>query len=303
MNPKISIIIPTYNQASLLPRAIKSVLNQTFKDFELIIVDDGSTDDTKMIVDSFSKNDFRIKYIWQKNSGSPSKPRNTGIKHSRGMYICLLDSDDQWLAEKIEKQIKLFENSKKHLGLVSCNTLIIDEKSNKTRRYIIPRYRKTLEKLLSSNFIFGPSSVMIPKKIFDDIGLFDENFKYTDDYDMWIRISQKYNFDFVPEFLLKYYIHDSSITRTLNYLDKVNDLKYILEKNIKYYRANPKIHSIQIRTLGVLNIRAGEIRTGKEYFLKSIRMNPLSFKGYVYFFTYGSRLYNILSSIKTKLKK
>ena len=95
MLPKVSIIIPTYNRANLLPRAINSVLNQTFKDFELIIVDDGSTDNTRKVVKEFEEKDSRIKYIWQENFGGPAKPTNTGLKISKGKYIAFLDSDNE----------------------------------------------------------------------------------------------------------------------------------------------------------------------------------------------------------------
>ena len=109
MNPKVSVIIPTYNRANLLARAIKSVLNQTFQDFELIVVDDGSTDNTRKVVEEFQKKDSRIKYIFQENSGGPAKPINTGIKNSKGEYITILEDDDEFLPQKLQKQVELFE--------------------------------------------------------------------------------------------------------------------------------------------------------------------------------------------------
>ena len=106
----VSVIIPTYNRAKLLKRAIESVLNQTFQDFELIVVDDGSTDDTKEIVKSF--NNQKIIYIYQENFGGAALPKNVGIKMAQGKYIAILDSDDEWLPEKLQKQVTLFERSK-----------------------------------------------------------------------------------------------------------------------------------------------------------------------------------------------
>src|SRR4030065_2324353 len=97
---QVSVIIPTYNRANFLKKAIKSVLHQTFKDFELIVVDDGSSDNTKEIVSRFIKDGAKIKYIYQKNSGGTSNPRNVGIAHASGYYLAFLDSDDQWLPEK-----------------------------------------------------------------------------------------------------------------------------------------------------------------------------------------------------------
>ena len=107
-NPTVSVIIPTYNRAHLVGRAIKSVLNQTYRDFEIIVVDDGSTDNTKDIIKEFQKKDKRIKYIpYEKNKGG-SAARNTGIKAAKGEYIAFLDSDDEW-AYEIRKADKLFQ--------------------------------------------------------------------------------------------------------------------------------------------------------------------------------------------------
>lgn len=106
-NPKVSVIIPTYNRAHLIGRAIKSVLNQTYKDFEIIIVDDGSTDKTEEVVKDFK--DERVRYIRREKNKGGSAARNTGIKAARGEYIAFQDSDDEWLPEKLEKQMKAFE--------------------------------------------------------------------------------------------------------------------------------------------------------------------------------------------------
>ncbi len=115
MNPTVSVIIPTYNRANLVSRAIKSVLNQTYQDFEIIVVDDCSEDNTEEIVKSF--NDSRIRYIKHKKNKGGSAARNTGIKRARGKYIAFLDDDDEWLPSKLEKQIMLFEKLSKHYGV------------------------------------------------------------------------------------------------------------------------------------------------------------------------------------------
>ena len=110
MNPLVSIIIPTYNRAEYLKRALKSVFSQTFKDFEVLVMDDGSTDNTLEIVESFKEE--RIKYEWAENFGGPAAPRNRGLRFARGEYIAFLDSDDEWITDKIEKQFILLKKSK-----------------------------------------------------------------------------------------------------------------------------------------------------------------------------------------------
>ena len=112
--PKVSVIIPTYNRAHLVGRAIRSVLNQTYQDFEIIVVDDGSTDNTEEVVKSF--NDPRIRYIRHEKNRGGSAACNTGIRAARGEYIAFQDSDDEWLPEKLEKQMQVFENTPTGVG-------------------------------------------------------------------------------------------------------------------------------------------------------------------------------------------
>ncbi len=122
MSPKVSVIIPTYNRADLLPRAIDSVLNQTYRDLELIIVDDGSTDNTKEIVEKYQKKDERIKYLWEENSGGPARPYNLALKQCQGEFIAFLDSDDVWLPEKLERQINFIEKNR----IMGCMCLVFE---------------------------------------------------------------------------------------------------------------------------------------------------------------------------------
>jgi len=124
-NPTVSVIISTYNRAHLIGRAIQSVLNQTYQDFEVIVVDDGSTDNTEEIVKSF--NDPRIRYIRHEKNKGAAAARNTGIKAARGKYIAFQDSDDEWLPEKLEKQMKVFENAPPEAGVVYTDMQRINE--------------------------------------------------------------------------------------------------------------------------------------------------------------------------------
>lgn len=289
MNPKISVIIPTYNRADLLPRAINSVLNQTFQDFELIIVDDGSTDNTKQVVQEFQNKDSRIKYIWQENSGGPAGPRNIGIRHSEGEYIAFLDSDDEWLLEKLEKQLKLFKNSKKkNLGFVGCNALIVNEKTGIKKKYNTPTYHNDeifFKKLLENNFIYSVGSLMIRKEVFNNIGLYDESLTTGEDWDLILRIAQKYSFDFIPKSLFIHHFHSSaSLTNNVSVVIWDKNLRRILEKHKEYYLAHPKVYSVQLIHNGIAYILLGnDLRKGRNAFLKSIKFNPLNVKSYVYF--------------------
>ena len=307
--PKISVIIPTYNRANLLPRAIKSVLNQTFKDFELIIVDDCSTDNTKEIIKGFQKQDSRIKLIiLEKNSGAPAHPKNIGIKEAKGKFVAFLDSDDEWLPEKLNKQLVLFGKNKK-LGFVSCNAFIINKRKNKRQNkkieYRTPRSNNYFISLLETDIICSSSSVVIRKDILDEVGCFDNKIIIGEDQDMWIRISQKYDFDFVSEPLLKYYIHQNNTMKIISNLRKAKDIEYIFQKYKKYYEANSKLYSIRLRYEGTRYMLAGEREKGRKCFIKSIKKNPFNAKSYLYFLLSfgGKNFYYNLAQIKARFKK
>ena len=150
--PTVSVIIPTYNRAKLLPRAIKSVLNQTFKDFEVIIVDDGSTDNTEEVINEFQKHNKRIKYIRHEKNKGAAAARNTGIKIAQGEYIAFQDSDDEWLPNKLEKQMEIFESAPAEIGVVYTDygEWVIVEKS------IYPLSKEFRKRVIFTlNFLIG----------------------------------------------------------------------------------------------------------------------------------------------------
>jgi len=222
--------MPTYNRAHLVDRATQSVLKQTYKDFELIIVDDGSTDNTEQIIKSFE--DPRIIYIKHKKNLGGSAARNTGIKNAKGKYLAFLDSDDEWLSQKLEVQIDHFVNSPKSTGLVYSPYYVQDDSLD----IMIERGSSTAFKrgnvymfLLSGWCPSITSSVMIPKKVFKKSGLFDENLQSLQDYDFWIRIAKYYRFDFVNEFLVVNHHHLDSRIGT-NFTSRIKGLNIFIEK-------------------------------------------------------------------------
>ncbi len=229
---KVAVIIPTHNRASLLPRAIKSVLAQTHAANEIIVVDDGSTDETQNLIENKYP---QVKNIKQENNGV-SAARNTGINNSSSDWICLLDSDDSWQADKLERQAQLLRGNPDYL---ICHT-------NETwyRNGKILNQGKKHEKLGGQIFqhclplcVISPSSVMINKQVFNDVGLFDENLPACEDYDMWLRICCAYPVLFIDEALTnKYGGHEDQLSRqhwgmdrfriiALNKILKTNNLK------------------------------------------------------------------------------
>lgn len=185
--PWVSVIIPTFNRRRFLGQAIDSVLAQTYTDFELIVVDDGSTDPTPELLAAYGPS---IKVIRQPNQGV-SAARNAGIRASTGELVALLDSDDHWLPRKLERQIDLFAA---HPDAQICQTEEIWIRNGvrvnpkkKHRKHSGMIFEKTLPLCLVS-----PSAVILRRSLFDEVGLFDERLPACEDYDLWLRITWKY---------------------------------------------------------------------------------------------------------------
>ncbi|MFG1485247.1 glycosyltransferase family A protein [Halobacteriovorax sp. RZ-1] len=204
----VSVIIPTYNRAMFLARAIDSVLRQSFQDFELIVIDDGSTDNSKQTVESYS--DSRIKYFFQENRGV-SAARNLGVKKSSGKYIAFLDSDDEWKEDKLEKQLSLLDSSKHRL----CHTGELWLRDGE-----VVKQKKAHQKVGGDMFIrslkncvISPSSVLLERTLFEEMNGFNESFIVCEDYDLWLKITSLYEIAFLEEaFVIKHAGHDDQLS-------------------------------------------------------------------------------------------
>jgi len=151
-NPNVSVIVATYNRANFIDRAIKSILNQIYQDFEIIIVDDGSSDNTEEIIKGYK--DKRIIYIKHKKNQGISTARNTGIKRAKGEYIAFLDSDDEWFPEKLERQVVLLQNESSEVGVVYSDLRYIDENGKDMNKLLNPRKEGYIYKdLLGENCV------------------------------------------------------------------------------------------------------------------------------------------------------
>jgi len=286
MNPKVSVIIPTYNRANLLARAIKSVLNQTFQDFELIIVDDGSTDNTKEVVEEFQKKDSRIKYIFQENSGGPAKPINTGIKNSRGEYIAILESDDEWLPEKLEKQAEILDRFP-NVGLVSCYAFKIFSNGKKTI-YKAPfsgiLKKEDWKKYWQLWGILSFSTILMRRESVEKVGLLDENLKIAADVDFYLRFIKQFDFYFIPIPLINYYQIEESQSRKEFWIRWIPEYHYLLEKHEKDFNICPKGKSKILRYLGSCYLLQQKPSIARQYLLKAILGNPFHLRLYFQFF-------------------
>ncbi|MBD2363320.1 glycosyltransferase [Anabaena minutissima FACHB-250] len=223
--PKVSVIIPAYNAINYLPETIKCLFNQTFDDFEVIIVDDGSSDGTAEWVSQIK--DSRVKLVSQQNQGS-SGARNTGIKHSQCEFIAFMDADDFWQPTKLEKQIRVLE-SNPEIGLVYNWVAYINEKSEPTGRIVKPDAEGYIwDKFTARNLIECGSVPMIRSQCFEQVGVFDASIDAAPDWDMWLRIAAVYPCALIREPLVSYRQH--SHNKSKNYPQLIHDFRTIFEK-------------------------------------------------------------------------
>ena len=231
---RISVVIPTYNRTRMVKETIDSVLYQTFQDFELIIIDNFSSDDTELMVSSY--HDQRIRYFKNQNNGLVSVNRNYGIKKAQGEYIAFLDDDDLWLPEKLEKQVKLMD-SNKELGLVYSDCYIMDNSGSlQEKTYFSSRtpVRGVALKGLLRNNTIAILTATVKKEALDKVGGFSTKYIIAQDYDLWLRIAEYYPIDFVEQPLAKYRLHQESISikrHILNYKEDLQIRGYWLKKN------------------------------------------------------------------------
>ena len=304
--PKISIIIPTYNSEHFIDRTIQSVINQTYKDWELIIVDDLSKDNTRVKLEEWKKSDNRIHLIFlEKNSGSPALPKNMGIENAKGKYVAFLDHDDEWLQEKLEKQYKLFEQSKNEkLGLVYCFINIINKNKKTILKYKKNYRENVIKEIVNSNFIITSSCVMTRTDVLKKVGTFDNKFKIPDDWDMWMRMAETgYEFDFVPEYLINYIIHGKNSSIESKKLDIKNDFLMMYNKHEKY------INRYALKTTGDYYYKIGEYKKSRLWYIKYIfsingnlkdKIKALAFISLTFFPKLEDKFRSIFYSIKNQ---
>lgn len=225
--PTVSVIIPTYNRALYLCEAIDSVINQTYNDVEIIVIDDGSTDDTQQRLKQYKD---AIKYIYQSNSGS-AIARNRGILSSTGKYIAFLDSDDLWYPTKLEKQVRILDKNE-DIGFVYCdyakghNTV---EGQKGHLETLSPPSGYIFNHLVDANYICTPS-VIIRRSVFPNSGFFDPTLLRSQDYDLWLRLAYCCKCYFISEVLTLVREHSERITKDLNkaiYVCSVRELQII----------------------------------------------------------------------------
>jgi glycosyltransferase involved in cell wall biosynthesis len=278
--PAVSIIIPTYNRAEYLEEAIRSVLTQTFRDFEIIVVDDGSTDNTPDVIKKFSSRE--IKYIFQENRGAGAA-RNAGVLGSSGRLVAFLDADDIWLPFKLETQIQALTDHPQ-ARVVYCDMFFFGAvNGNYPETYFRslkwpPPEGRVMEKMAAKSFGI-PSTLLVYREVFEQTGLFDETLPHCDDYDMLLRLADCFEFAVVPVPLVKYRLHPEQISK--------NEEAVLIEHIAVFHKALklPEVQGQISQTIqrrladthfqyAVLLVRHGRRREGLKQVMLSARTDP-----------------------------
>ena len=229
MSVKVSIILPTYNGAKNIEKAIRSVIDQSFKDWELLIIDDGSTDNIKTVLIPFIKEESRILYIKNESNLGIQKSLNLGLSFAKGEYIARIDDDDEWIdKDKLKKQVEFLDLNPDYV-LVGTGTIAVVETGEKVCEYRLPEKDENIRKEILFKNCFIHSSVMFRKEIVLDVGGYDENesFKHIEDYHLWLLLGQKGKMANLPDLMVNFMIGNHGISSN-NKLDQLKkDIRLI----------------------------------------------------------------------------
>ncbi len=279
---RVSVLIPAYNVSKFLPKALESILSQTFLDFEIIVVDDGSVDNTKNIVERYTKRyGEKIRYIYQANRGLAAA-RNTGLRHSRGEYIALLDADDEWLPNRLAEGVRVLDENPA-VGLVHSNSMRISEIGEIIR--INKRNPRLLSGWIFNNLFLREADVSCPTVVFrrdciEKVGEFDENLSRLgcEDRELWLRIAQHFRFAYIDKVLARYRVRSSSMSKDTSRM--VEARYYVINK----FTSGSRFSILRQRALHQVHRELGDeflelikcVDARKEYF-QALKFWPFSF--------------------------
>lgn len=255
--PLVSVVINTRNRCKILPRAIESVIGQTYSNIELIIVDGHSTDETKAVVSAYQNKVANLKYLYVDNEDmSAAQCLNMGFRDSKGEFIAILDDDDEYLPSKIEKQVELFVNSSERVGIIYCWEEFYDDRKKIKLHENKPNVKgNAYFRLLERSCVGGGTTMMFRKSVIDLIGGFDESIRFGADYQFNINVAKYYEHDFVPEILVRTHINHgyermtSMKLPTMKYIDYIEYVEKILHDHNDAFEKKPTLRYYHYRNI------------------------------------------------------
>ncbi len=275
----VSVIIPTYNRREFITIALNSVVAQTFQDYEIVVIDDGSTDGTREVLAPYQ---HVVRYFYQENRGIAAA-RNRGIREAQGEYLAFLDSDDYWLPSKLERQIACFK-ANPHFGMVATRCSSITPQGTFRKRNRPGTSGWILQDLFTANFI-RTSSAMVTRECLNTTGLFDESLPECEEYDLWLRIAAHYPIGFINEPLTVYTDNPRGVS-TDSLFGRLQRLR-VLEKEYLRERIPPALYRKRMASnyhyLGRHYLNRGNHAEAKRYLKRSVALAPYNAKHLVYY--------------------
>lgn len=307
--PRISVILPTYNRSILLQQAIESILEQSYTDYEIIVIDDGSTDDTVSVLNQLVED---IKVIKQPQLGfGGSFARNAGIELADGDLIAFLDSDDEWLPGKLEKQIA-FMDAQPGLSWSYTDAEVYDADTGEFKYFRGKKQTlcngEILERLFLSNFI-QTSTVVVKRSVFEDVGPFWPTPKGTD-WDMWLRISERYAIGLLPDVLCRYHTHKKTVTQNLSGQEAYSASLKLVDRALK--RDSGRLAPLRNRAVariamesGMQLASSGHLGQARQMFARAARHTPTNVRLHFYWLAtfLGERAFDIAKLIQSSVRR
>ena len=277
MSPVVSVIITSYNRPEFIRDAVRSVINQTFKDYEIIIVDDASNEQTQQSIELICNEFDSIKYVHHTENKGLAAARNTGLSSAEGEFAAFLDDDDIWLPTKLEKQVKKISDCTEDVAVVYCGLKFFKNSPDHIVGVRIPEIRGNIRKRLLRNNFVSPVSVLLRVDCLKRSGRFDENYTGAcQDWDLWVRISEFFTFEYIDECLILVRLYDNEISQSKNAQKYLHGRLSFFNKHKNLIEKDKTINAQHLREIGNTYHSVGNRKMAIKFLFESMRNVPYS---------------------------